>query len=107
MAYYYCKKPNTSFSMLNNNVLYIGLSKEALALYWVMNAVNPKKNYVDQYFAKVLGVSLRSLAGYKKELKDENILYVKKINKTTYQNYLGDAKVSGKDYMDYLAKEDT
>lgn len=65
------------------------LSNLAFKLYFEYLAVPQNQNISDNYFSKIMGVSLKTLFKAKKELKDKNLLIIDKVGYNDYVYYVG------------------
>lgn len=75
--------------------VYTTLSKNALYVYIIFGSLYPGLDPTDKYMCKKCGMSLKTYKKAKKELKDNNFLYVRRLGAhgAKIEYYLGEQAV--------------
>lgn len=84
------RPPQKAFSKIENKIIFdMELSHAAYRLYSLMILLKSGKQCTDAYFAKVMGISDKSLKKYKKELIDKDYILVDRAGPRLYFLYVG------------------
>lgn len=70
------------------------LTNGAKVLYGYLSGLKSGQNFSDKYIMKALGISQQILTKRKKELKEQNLIMVKRIAARIYVMYIGNSKMS-------------
>ena len=84
------------------------LSDASKCLYWFMASFRNAFQLNDEYIMTSLGWSRDKVARGKKQLKEHGLIYVHKIDRSTYFLYIGSSEMTAYDVMkhwDDLEKE--
>ena len=70
------------------------LSDGAKVLYMYLSGLHLSMDFTDGYLMKVLGLSRRAIANRKKELKDEDLIYIQQLGPRIFMMYIGNTQMS-------------
>lgn len=99
--------PPRNHTRIDNHLIYdIELSDGAFRLYVFLFGLHASTNYTDGYLMKAMGLSRRSIANRRKELKDRGLLITEQIAPRVYHAYLGTGKLTAKQVKSIVKKND-
>jgi len=99
--------PPRNHTRIDNKLIYDSeLSDGAFRLYVFLFGLHSSTNYTDGYLMKAMGLSRRSVANRRRELKDKNLLLTEQIAPRIYHAYLGTGTLTASDVKKIMHKQD-
>ena len=81
---------NHRYTKVDKNVFILrGLTDGAKVLYGYLAGLPTGRNFSDSYILKALGISRRTLANRKRELKDMGLILIEQVSPRNYMLFVG------------------